>query len=52
MAEDETVSITDSMDKNLSKLREVVWCRTEEIGMLQSTVSQRVRHDSVTEQLH
>ena len=44
------VSITDSMDKNLRKLREVV----EDRGtyMLQSIVSQRVRHDSVTEQHH
>ena len=32
--------ITDSMDKNLSKLR-----RTEEPGMLQSMGLQRVGHD-------
>ena len=33
-------SITDSMDMNLSKLREIV--ETEEPGMLQSKKSQRV----------
>ena len=42
-------SITDSMDKNLSKLREVVEDRA---GMLQSTLLQRVRHDLATEQQH
>ena len=36
-------SITDSMDMNLSKLREVVEDR--EAGVLQSTESQRVGHD-------
>ena len=36
-------SITDSMDMNLSKLLEVVEDR--EAGVLQSTESQRVRHD-------
>ena len=38
-------SITDSTDMNLSKLQEVV----KESGMQQSMVSQRVRHDLVTE---
>ena len=42
-------SITDSMDKNLSKLREVVEDRA---SMLQSTLLQRVRHDLATEQQH
>ena len=48
MAEDDMVIITDSMDKNLSKLREVV----EDRGtyMLRCIESQRVRHDSVSEQ--
>ena len=41
-------SITDSMDMNLSKLREVVEDR--EAGVLQSTESQRVRHNLATEQ--
>ena len=41
-------SITDSMDMNLSKLREIV--RTEEPGVLQSMGSQRARHDLATEQ--
>ena len=39
--------ITDSMDRNLSKLRER---KTREPGMLQSTRSQRVGHDLETEQ--
>ena len=37
--------ITDSKDKNLSKLWEI-----DEPGMLQSLGSQRVRHDLATEQ--
>ena len=44
-------SITDSMDRNLSKLREIV--KDREPGVLQSmrsTGSQRVRHDLMTEQ--
>ena len=39
-------SITNSMDMNLSKLWEMV--RTENLGMLQSKWSQRVRHDLAT----
>jgi len=35
--------ITDSMDMNLSKLREIV--KTGKPGVLQSMGSQRVRHD-------
>ena len=35
--------ITDLMDMSLSKLLELVW--TCKPGMLQSMVSQRVRHD-------
>ena len=35
--------ITDSMDMNLSKLREIV--KTGKPGVLQSLGSQRVRHD-------
>ena len=38
--------ITDSMDMSLSKLRELVMGRP---GVLQSTVSQRIGHDCVTE---
>ena len=41
-------SITDSMDMNLSKLQEIVEDR--EPGVLQSIRSQRVGHDSATEQ--
>ena len=39
--------ITDSMDMNLSKLREIVEDRKP--GMLQSMESQRVRNELVTE---
>ena len=39
--------ITDSMDKTLSKLQEMV--KDRESGMLQSMGSQRVRHDRATE---
>ena len=41
-------SITDSVDMNLSKLREI-W-KTEEAGMLQFMGSQRIGHDFVNEQ--
>ena len=41
-------SITDSMAMNLSKLREIGEDR--EAGVLQSIRSQRVGHDSATEQ--
>ena len=40
-------SNTNSMDMNLSKLREI-----EKPGMLQSMGSQRIGHDLVTEQQH
>ena len=40
--------ITDSMDMNLSKLREIV--RTGKSGVLQSMGLQRVRHNWATEQ--
>ena len=40
--------ITNVMDMSLSKLQELVMDR--EAGMLQSMGSQRVEHDSVTEQ--
>ena len=40
--------ITDSMDVNLSKLREIV--KDREAGVLQSMGSQRVGHNLVTEQ--
>ena len=40
--------ITDSMDMSLSKLQELVMDR--EACVLQSMGSQRVRHDSETEQ--
>ena len=40
--------ITDSMDMNLSKLWETV--KDKEPGLLQSMESQRVGHDSATEQ--
>ena len=43
-------SITDSMDMNLSKLREIV--RTEEPGVLQSMGLQRDGHDLATEHHH
>ena len=42
--------ITDAMNMNLDKLREMV--RDRETGMLQSVGSQRVGHDWVTEQQH
>ena len=41
-------SITDPMGTNLSKLQELVEDRG--VGVLESIVSQRVRHDLVTEQ--
>ena len=41
-------SIIGSLDRNLSKLQEIV--RTEEPGVLQSMGLQRARHDLVTEQ--
>jgi len=41
-------SITDPMDMNLNKLWEIR--RTEELGILQFTGSQRVGHDLVAEQ--
>ena len=41
-------SMTDSMDMNLSKVQEVV--KDRKPGVLQSTGSQRVRHDLATEQ--
>ena len=40
--------ITESMDKGLSKLQEIV--KDREAGVLQSMGSQRVRHDLATEQ--
>ena len=40
--------ITNSMDKSLSSLREMV--KDGEAGMLQPMGGQRVRHDCVTEQ--
>ena len=40
--------ITDTMDMNLSKLQETV--KDREASLLQPMGSQRVRHDSVTEQ--
>ena len=43
-------SITDPMDMNLNKLWEIG--RTEELGVLQVTGSQRVGHDLVAEQQH
>ena len=46
MTEDETDSITDSMDINLSKLWETM--RTEKTDMLQSMGSQRVRQGLAT----
>ena len=42
-------SITDSINMNVSKLWETV--KDREAGVLQSTGSQRVRHDLATEQL-
>ena len=42
--------ITDAMNMNLGKLREMV--RDRETGVLQSVGSQRVGHDWVTEQQH
>ena len=41
-------SIADSMDMNLSKLRDIV--KNRKPGMLLFMGSQRVRHDCVTEQ--
>ena len=41
-------SITDSMDMNLSKLREIVK-KTGKPGLLQSMGSQRIGHDLATE---
>ena len=43
-------SITDSMDMNLSELREMV--RDREVRVLQSMGSQRVGHNLATEQQH
>ena len=44
-------SITDSMDRNLSKLREIVKDREPSVlQSMRSTGSQRVRHDLMTEQ--
>ena len=43
-------SIINSMDMNLSKPQEMVTWRTGKPGMLQSTGSQRVGHNLVTEQ--
>ena len=40
--------ISDSMDRNLSKLQETV--KAEKPGVLQSMGSQRVRHNLVSEQ--
>ena len=40
--------ITNSMDMSLNKLQEIV--KNEMPGMLQSTASQRVRHDLAAEQ--
>ena len=45
---DEMVSITDSMDMNLSKLGELG--RTEEPGIMQPMGSQRVRHNVAAQQ--
>ena len=42
-------SITNSVDRNLSKLREIV--KDREPGMLQLMGLQRVGHDWATEQL-
>ena len=42
--------ITNSMDKNLSKLQEIV--KTGMSGVLHSMGSQSVGHDSVTEEQH
>ena len=46
VAEDEIISITNSMDMNLSNRRKIV----EEPGVLQSMRSQRVGGNLVTEQ--
>ena len=43
-------SIADSMDMNLSKLRDIV--KNRKPGMLLFIGSQRVRYDCVTEQQH
>ena len=48
MAEDEIVSITNSMDINLNKLQEIVKDRGAWCVVVQGT--QRVRHDVATEQ--
>ena len=48
VADDEMVSIADSVDINLSKFWEIV--KSRKPGMLQSMWSQRVRHNLVTEQ--
>ena len=48
MAEDEIVSITNSMDMNLNKLQETVKDRGDWCVVVQGT--QRVRHDVATEQ--
>ena len=42
--------ITDSMDMNLSKLRDIV--KDREARMLRTMGSQRVGHDLVTDQQH
>ena len=47
-AEDEMISITDSMDMNLSKLRETV--KDREVWCPEAMEWQRARHDLVTEQ--
>ena len=44
--------ITDSMDRSLSKLREMDTEWTQKPGVLQSMGSQRVSHDLVTQKQH